>query len=220
MALRTTAALAALVTLAACGAPSASSPKAAAARPAAKVTRDPAADAQAARKARDFARAEAIADGEIAAGRGTARLFFERGVARMELGRREEALADLRRVNELQEDAAALLLAGSVELQLARWEDAERTFARLVEIAPANARAWASLAQARIARRDLAGASAAHGEAAALAPADPYVREVGDRLALATATPTSNPNPTSDPNPTSTSTETPLASERAPAAKP
>jgi len=145
--------------------------------------------AQAARKARDFARAEAIASTEIDAGRGGARLFFERGVARMELGKKEEALADLRRANELQEDPSALLLAGALELQLARWQDAERNLTRAVALAPSNARAWASLAQARIALRDLAGAGAAHEKAAAIAPNDAFVREVGDRLARAAQRP-------------------------------
>ncbi len=157
----------------------------AAAAPAAAPSRDHAAEAQAARRARDFARAEAIASEEIAAGRGHARLFFERGVARMELGKKEEALQDFRSLNAIQEDPAALLLSGAIESQLGRWPDAEKDLARAVALAPSNARAWASLAQARIALRDLSGAAAAHEEAAKLAPEDPFVREVGGRLALA-----------------------------------
>jgi tetratricopeptide (TPR) repeat protein len=144
--------------------------------------RDAAAEAFAARKAHDFARAEAIASAEIDAGRGHARLYFERGVARMELGKKEEALADFRAVNAIQEDPSALLLAGSIELQLARWEDAEKDCARAVALAPSNARAWASLAQARIALRELPEAAEALQKATALAPQDEYVREVGERL--------------------------------------
>jgi tetratricopeptide (TPR) repeat protein len=164
----------------------------------AAAPRDPAAEAFAARQARDFARAEAIASAEIDAGRGGARLYFERAVARMELGRQEEALADLRRLNAIQEDPAALLLAGSIELQLSRWAEAEKDFARSVALAPSNARAWASLAQARIALRELPGAAEALQRAVALAPEDPYVREVGERLTLAQprpATPEPEPAP-------------------------
>ena len=165
--------------------------------PVAAPQRDVAAEAQAARKARDFARAEAIASAEIDAGRGHARLFFERGVARMELGKKEEALQDFRSLNAIQEDPSALLLAGSIELQLTRWEDAEKDFARAVVLAPSNARAWASLAQARIALRALPGAAEAHQKAAALAPEDAYVREVGERLARAQPKP--QPAPEADP---------------------
>jgi tetratricopeptide (TPR) repeat protein len=171
---------AALAALSACAPAAAPAPSAAQAA-APKI--DPAAEAYAARKAKDFAKAEAIASAEIDAGRGGARLYFERGVARMELGKKEEALADLKKVNEIQEDPAALLLAGSVELQLAKWQDAEKDLARAVALQPSNARAWASLAQARLALRDLPGAKAAHEKAAALAPSDPYVREVGERIA-------------------------------------
>ena len=177
----------------------ASAPPPAAAAPAPK--RDHAAEAFAARKARDFVRAEAIASEEIDAGRGGARLYFERGVARMELGKKEEALADLRALNKIQEDPAALLLAGSIELQLSRWEDAEKDFARSVALAPSNARAWASLAQARIALRELAGAEEAHKKAAALAPDDAYVREVGDRLARAQPKPAGTPEAAPAPTP-------------------
>ncbi len=150
---------------------------------------DAAAEAYAARHAGDFAKAEAIASAEIEAGRAGARLHFERGVARRELGKLDEALADFRRVNEIQEDPQARLLAGAIELRLARWADAEQDFARAVVLAPRNARAWASLAQARIARRDLPGAKEAHATAASLAPEDAFVREVGQRLELAAATP-------------------------------
>jgi tetratricopeptide (TPR) repeat protein len=165
----------------------AAAPGPAAAGPAAPVApaRDAAGEAYAARKARDFAGAEAIATAEIDAGRGHARLFFERGVARMELGKKEEALADFRRLNAIQEDPAALLLAGSIELQLGRWAEAEKDLGRSVALAPSNARAWASLAQARIALRELPGATEAMKKAEALAPADAYVKEVGERLARA-----------------------------------
>jgi tetratricopeptide (TPR) repeat protein len=176
-------ALTAALALAGCAttrAPAASAPVA---RP------DPAALAYAARQAGDFAKAEAIASAEVDAGRAGARLYFERGVARRELGRLDDALADFRKVNEIQEDPQALLLAGAIELRLSRWADAEKDFARAVVLAPKNARAWASLAQARIAIRDLPGATAAHATAASLAPDDAYVREVGDRLALATPKP-------------------------------
>jgi tetratricopeptide (TPR) repeat protein len=162
---------------------------------AAAPARDAAAEAFAARKARDFAKAEAIATQEIDAGRGHQRLYFERGVARMELGKKEEALADFRRVNEIQEDPSALLLSGSIELQLSRWEDAEKHFARSVALAPSNARAWASLAQARLALRDLPGAQQAHQKAAALAKDDAYVREVGERIARAQPRSAGAPDP-------------------------
>lgn len=172
-----------LVSLTACTG-GAAAPRATA-NPVAPARLDPADEAFAARKARDFARAEAIASAEIDAGRGGARLFFERAVARKELGKQEEALADLRSLNAIQEDPQALLLAGAIELRLSRWQDAEKDFARATELSPRNARAWASLAQARLALRDLPGASAAHATALSLAPEDPYVREVGERLALA-----------------------------------
>jgi tetratricopeptide (TPR) repeat protein len=173
---------AALLSTSACaGGAAAPGPAAAPAPP----KRDAAAEAFAARKARDFARAEAIASAEIDAGRGHAGLFFERGVARMELGKKEEALADFRALNAIQEDPSALLLAGSIEMQLSRWEDAEKDCARAVALAPSNARAWASLAQARIALRELPAAAEAHQKAAALAPEDAYVREVGERLSRA-----------------------------------
>lgn len=183
---RAIAVAAGLAALAGCAAPRP------AVAPAAPRT-DPAAEAYAARKAGDFARAEAIASAEIDAGRGGARLFFERGVARRELGKVEEALADLRRVNEIQEDPQALLLAGSIQMRLSRWADAEKDFARAVVLAPKNARAWASLAQARIAVRDLPGAAEAHATAASIAPEDAFVREVGERLALATPKPAEDP---------------------------
>ena len=159
--------------------------------PTAKVAppRDYAAEAYAARKANDFAKAEAIATAGIDSGQGSAKVFFERGVARMALGNKEGALADLARVNEIQEDPAALLLSGSIQMQLAKWPDAEKELARAVELAPENARAWASLAQARIALRDLPGATGAHEKAIALAPNDAFVKEVGDRLARATPKP-------------------------------
>jgi tetratricopeptide (TPR) repeat protein len=182
MTTRSIALTAALVALAGCAA-GAAKPVASPAAP----RPDPAAAAYAARQAGDFAKAEAIASAEVEAGRAGARLYFERGVARRELGKLEEALADFRKVNEIQEDPQALLLAGSIEMRLARWADAEKGFARAVVLAPKNARAWASLAQARIASKDLAGAAAAHATAASIAPEDPYVREVGGRLALATA---------------------------------
>lgn len=186
------AALAVLLSLAGCaGSAAGSRPAAAVEAPA--PARDAAAEAFAARQGRDFARAEAIASAEIEAGRGHARLFFERGVARMELGKKEEALQDFRRLNAIQEDPAALLLAGSVELQLARWEDAEKDLSRAVALAPSNARAWASLAQARIALRDLPGAATAHETAVALAPQDPFVREVGERLARVQPRPSATP---------------------------
>lgn len=185
-----TARLAGLSLAALLSALAACAPGAAATRPAAPASAaarlDPADQAFAARKARDFTRAEAIASAEIDAGRGGARLFFERAVARNELGKQEEALSDLRRLGAIQEDPQALLLAGAIELRLARWQDAEKDFARAAELSPRNARAFASLAQARLALRDLAGAATAHAGAVALAPADPYVREVGERLALAT----------------------------------
>ena len=161
--------------------------------------RDAAAEAFAARQARDFARADALASAEIDAGRGHARLFFERGVARMELGKKEEALQDFRRLLAIQEDPAARLLAGSIGLQLARWEEAEKDLARAVALAPSNARAWASLAQARIALRDVPGAETAHGKAVALAPEDPYVREVGERLSRVQPKPEPAPDATAVP---------------------
>ena len=163
--------------------------------PAAKAPppRDFAAEAYAARKANDFAKAEAVATAGIDAGEGSAKLYFERGVARMAQGNKDGALDDLRKVNSIQEDPAALLLAGSIELQLARWAEAEKDLARSVALDPKNARAWASLAQARIALRDLPGATAAYEKAAALAPADAYVKEVGDRLARATPRPADAP---------------------------
>lgn len=151
--------------------------------------RDYAAEAYAARKANDFAKAEAIATAGLDAGLGSAKVYFERGVARMALGNKEGALEDLRRLNQIQEDPAALLLSGSIELQLARWPEAEKDLARAVQLAPDNARAWASLAQARIALRDLPGATAAHEKAVALAPNDAFVKEVGERLARAAAKP-------------------------------
>jgi tetratricopeptide (TPR) repeat protein len=185
---------AALLSTSGCAGGSAAPGPAAQAAPAAPA-RDAAAEAFAARKARDFGRAEAIASAEIDAGRGHARLFFERGVARMELGKKEEALADFRRLNAIQEDPSALLLAGSIEMQLAQWEGAEKDFGRAVVLAPSNARAWASLAQARIALRELPGAADAHRKAAALAPDDAYVREVGERLARALPKPIAAPGP-------------------------
>ncbi len=157
--------------------------------PAAKAPpqRDYAAEAYAARKANDFAKAEAIATAGVDAGQASAKLYFERGVARMALGNKEGALDDLHKLNAIQEDPAALLLSGSIELQLARWAEAEKDLARAVALDPKNARAFASLSQARIALRDLPGATAAYDKAKALAPADAYVKEVGERLALATA---------------------------------
>ncbi len=162
-----------------------------AAPPAAKAPppRDFAAEAYAARKSNDFAKAEAVATAGIDAGQGSAKLYFERGVARMALKNQEGALEDFRRVNAIQEDPAALLLSGSIELQLARWADAEKDLARSVALDPRNARAWASLAQARIAQKDLPGATAAYEKAVALAPADAFVKEVGDRLARVTPKP-------------------------------
>ncbi len=153
--------------------------------PAAKAppTRDYAAEAYAARKANDFAKAEAVATAGIDAGQGSVKLYFERGVARMALGNKEGALEDLHRLNAIQEDPAALLLSGSIELQLGRWAEAEKDLARSAALDPKNARAWASLSQARIALRDLPGATAAYEKAKALAPGDAFVKEVGDRLA-------------------------------------
>ncbi len=177
----------AVASLAGCAGGAAATMPAAEARPAAP--RDPAAEAFAARNAKDFARAEAIASAEIDAGRGGARLYFERGVARMELGKREEALADLKRVNEIQEDPHALLLAGAVQTQLGRFADAEKDLSRAVALGPKNGRAWASLAQARIGLRDLTGAESAIAQAKALAPNDAFVRDVGDRLARAEKSP-------------------------------
>ncbi len=151
--------------------------------------RDYAGEAYTARKANDFAKAEAIATAGIDAGQGSAKLYFERGVARMALGNKDGALDDLHRLNAIQEDPQALLLSGSIELQAGRWPEAEKDLARAVALDPKNARAWASLAQSRIALRDLPGATAAYDKAAALAPADAFVKEVGDRLARATPKP-------------------------------
>jgi tetratricopeptide (TPR) repeat protein len=197
---------AALVALAGC----ATGPARPAVAPAAPRP-DPAAEAYAARQAKDFAKAEAIASAEVEAGRAGARLFFERGVARSELGRLEDALADFRRVNEIQEDPQALVLAGSIEMRLSRWADAERDFARAVVLAPRNARGWAALAQARIAVRDLPGATAAHATAASIAPEDPFVREVGERLALATP---KLPEGPAAPDPASAPTTQPAAAPK------
>ncbi|HEX9050763.1 MAG TPA: tetratricopeptide repeat protein [Anaeromyxobacter sp.] len=149
--------------------------------------RDWAGEAYTARKANDFAKAESIATAGIDAGQGSAKLYFERGVARMALGNKEGALDDLHRLNQIQEDPQAQLLSGSIELQLGRWAEAEKDLDRAVALDPKNARAWASLAQARIALRDLPGATAANGKAIALAPDDAFVKEVGERLARATA---------------------------------
>jgi tetratricopeptide (TPR) repeat protein len=158
--------------------------------PAAKAPpRDYAAEAYAARKANDFAKAESIATAGVDAGLGSAKLYFERGVARMALGNKEGALEDLHRLNAIQEDPQALLLSGSIELQLGRWAEAEKDLGRAVALDPRNARAWASLAQARIAQRDTPGATAAYDKAVALAPADAFVKEVGDRLARAAPKP-------------------------------
>jgi tetratricopeptide (TPR) repeat protein len=176
----------AVLSSAACAGGGAAAPEpAAAAAPAPAPRRDFAEEAYAARRARDFARAEALATEGIETRGGRARLYFERGVARMELGKKEDALADFGRLNAIQEDPAALLLAGNIELQLSRWESAEKDLGRAVALAPSNARAWASLAQARIALRDVPGATAAHQKAAALAPGDAYVKEVGERLSRA-----------------------------------
>src|SRR5512138_2142390 len=149
--------------------------------------RDYAGEAYAARKANDFAKAEAIATAGVDAGQGSAKLYFERGVARMALGNKEGALEDLHKLNAIQEDPQALLLSGSIEMQLGRWAEAEKDLSRAVELDPKNARAWASLAQARIALRELPQAQAAYDKAVALAPADAFVKEVGDRLARASA---------------------------------
>jgi tetratricopeptide (TPR) repeat protein len=194
---------AALLSTTGCAGDAAAPGPAATATPAAPPKRDAAAEAFAARQARDFARAEAISSAEIDAGRGHARLFFERGVARMELGKKEEALSDFRALNAIQEDPAALLLAGSIEMQLSRWEDAEKDCARAVALAPSNARAWASLAQARIALRELPAAAEAHQKAVALAPGDAYVREVGERLTRAQPKPVAAPEavPAATPSP-------------------
>jgi tetratricopeptide (TPR) repeat protein len=107
----------------------------------------------------------------------------------MKLGNNEGALDDFRKLNAIQEDPAALLLCGSIQLQLARWPEAEKDLSRAVAIDPKNARAWASLSQARIALKDLPGATAALEKATALAPNDAFVKEVGDRLARATPKP-------------------------------
>ncbi|HET8540458.1 MAG TPA: tetratricopeptide repeat protein [Anaeromyxobacter sp.] len=165
--------------------------RAAAPPPATQVAppRDYAGEAYAARKANDFAKAEAIATAGVDAGQASAKLYFERGVARMALGNKEGALEDLRKLDAIQEDPSALLLSGSILMQLARWPEAEKDLARAVQLAPDNARAWASLAQARIALRDLPGATAAHEKALALAPNDAFVKEVGDRLARAASRP-------------------------------
>ena len=179
------AAVAAAAALSLACAGTAAAPKPAAAPP----PRDFAAEAYTARKANDFAKAEAIATAGIDAGQASAKLYFERGVARMALGNKEGALEDLRRLNAIQEDPAALLLIGSIELQLARWPEAEKDLARAVQLAPDNARAWASLSQARIALRDIPGATAAHEKAVGLAPNDAFVKEVGERLELATPKP-------------------------------
>jgi tetratricopeptide (TPR) repeat protein len=162
-----------------------------AAPPAAKAPppRDYAGEAYAARKANDFAKAEAIATAGIDAGQGSAKVYFERGVARMAQKNPEGALEDFRKVNAIQEDPAAHLLSGTIELQLARWAEAEKELSRAVALDPKNARAWASLAQARIAQKDLPGAKAAYDRAVALAPTDAFVKEVGDRLARAAPKP-------------------------------
>ncbi len=173
------------------------------ATPTAKVPppRDYAGEAYAARKANEFAKAEAIATSGIDAGQGSAKLYFERGVARMALQNKDGALADLGQVNAIQEDPAALLLKGSIQLQLARWPEAEKDLARATQLAPDNARAWASLSQARIALRDLPGATAAHEKAVALAPNDPFVKEVGDRLARIAPKPADPAAPAAAPAP-------------------
>ena len=169
----------------ACAGKTAAPPPAAAVAP----VRDFAGEAYAARKANDFAKAESIATAGIDAGQASAKLYFERGVARMALGNKEGALDDLHRLNAIQEDPQALLLSGSIELQLGRWAEAEKDLARAVALDSDNARAWASLAQSRIALRDFPGAKAAYDKAVALAPGDAFVKEVGDRLARATPKP-------------------------------
>ncbi len=178
-------AAAAAISLACAGKTAAPPSPAAAVAPA----RDFAGEAYTARKANDFAKAEAVATAGVEAGQASAKLYFERGVARMALGNKEGALDDLHKLNAIQEDPQALLLSGSIEMQLARWAEAEKDLARAVELDPKNARAWASLAQARIALRDLPRAQAAYDKAVALAPADAFVKEVGDRLARAQAMP-------------------------------
>jgi tetratricopeptide (TPR) repeat protein len=169
--------------------------------PAAKAPppRDYAGEAYTARKANDFAKAESIATAGIDAGLGSAKLYFERGVARMALGNKEGALEDLHRLNAIQEDPQALLLSGSIELQLGRWAEAEKDLARAVALDSDNARAWASLAQSRIALRDFPGAKAAYEKAVALAPGDAFVKEVGDRLARATPKPAEGAAPALQP---------------------
>ncbi len=66
----------------ACAGNTAAPPPAAAVAPA----RDFAGEAYAARKANDFAKAEAVATAGVEAGQASAKLYFERGVARMALG--------------------------------------------------------------------------------------------------------------------------------------
>src|SRR5512144_2945666 len=105
---RHVAAVAAALALACAGGKSAPPPTVQVAPP-----RDFAGEAYAARKANDFAKAEAIATAGIDAGQASAKLYFERGVARMALGNEEGALDDLRKLNAIQEDPAALLLSGS-----------------------------------------------------------------------------------------------------------
>src|SRR5512138_2837561 len=112
-------AVAAAISLA-CAGKTAAPPAAAAVAPA----RDFAAEAYAARKANDFAKAESIATAGVEAGQASAKLYFERGVARMALGNKEGALEDLHKLNAIQEDPQALLLSGSIEMQLARWPEA------------------------------------------------------------------------------------------------
>jgi tetratricopeptide (TPR) repeat protein len=181
--------------------------------------RDYVGEAYTARKANDFTKAEAIATAGIDAGQASARLYFERGVARMALGNKEGALDDLRKLNAIQEDPAALLLSGSIQLQLARWPEAEKDLARAVELDPKNARAWASLAQSRIPLKDLAGAKAALDKATAIAPNDAFVKEVGDRLARATPKPAEAPVPAVEPAAASTPAPAVPAVAPAPAAK-
>jgi tetratricopeptide (TPR) repeat protein len=120
---------------------------------------------------------------------------YDDAVARMQLGRIEEAFALLDRADSLQRDRRAEVFLGGLRNVRAyglyaqgRGEEAAREAARSLAQWPENAQAHALIGFAAVARGDLAEARIESDRASAIDPDDPSLRELRRRIGEAEAT--------------------------------
>ncbi len=139
-------------------------------------------EARAAAEAKDFARAEKLANELIAADPKDASAWNLRGAVRDERGDMDGAIGDVERAIALRDEPKFRYNAALYELERKRYAPARDHARRCVELDPTKAPAWALLADLEMINENEKGGLAAINEALRLDPKDEMVRGRADLI--------------------------------------